>query len=293
MSSHPQALALAVALLAVPSARAANGAHELVIDLSPFTPFAVVGEVLGVGTQEGEVTHARLDVRFVSNEAGPWFMGAAFQGFPMGGAIGFSSELQGWSGVGSFDLVVESDALNGPLVVPDGAPFWSWFLSWSGGAPFTPPGGGSGLGPMDGHFEVLKLTLTLAPCPNGDDSRPWTDAGGALPGTLGAPVLSAVGSLCGGEPVALQLSNALPGSASTLVLGLSLLNAPFKGGLMVPRPDVLVVALPIDAQGELLLSTQWPPAIPSGLQFWMQHWIVDAGGPAGLSASNALRGQTP
>ncbi len=224
MSSHPQALALAVALLAVPSARAASGAHELVIDLSPFTPFAVVGEVLGVGTQEGEVTHARLDVRFVSNEAGPRFMGAAFQGFPMGGAIGFSSELQGWSGVGSFDLVVESDALNGPLV---------------------------------------------------------------------GPVLSAIGSLCGGEPVALQLSNALPGSASTLVLGLSLLNAPFKGGLMVPRPDVLVVALPIDAQGELLLSTQWPPAIPSGLQFWMQHWIVDPGGPAGLSASNALRGVVP
>jgi hypothetical protein len=268
-------------------------ARTLVFDLSPFTPAGAGGEVIGVGTAEGEVIHARMDVTFVSNEAGPWSMGATFTDFPMGGFVGFHSEDQGWSGVGTFTAVIETDAMNGTLAIPDGASFYSWYMQWAGGAPFRLPGGGIGLGAMDGHFEVLELTLTLAPCPGGDTRLPWSDAGGALAGTLGEPVLSASGSLCPGESAALRLENALPGGTSSLVAGFALLGAAFKGGVLVPRPDVVVHGLPIDGLGVHELVLAWPTGVPGGFTFWLQHWIVDPAGPAGLAASNGVSGTTP
>jgi hypothetical protein len=220
-------------------------------------------------------------------------MGASFVGFPVGGAIGFHSEVEGWVGTGTFTTVIESDALNGTLAIPDGAPFYSWFLSWAGGAPFALPGGGIGLGPMDGHFETLKLTLTLAPCPNGDPRLPWNDVGLALAGSTGEPVLSADGSLCSGEPATLRLDNALPGGTTSLLAGFSLLNAAFKGGVLVPYPDVLIHGLPVDGLGVNELVLLWPTGVPSGFTFWLQHWIADPAGPAGFAASNGVSGTTP
>jgi hypothetical protein len=284
-------IGLVVMAALAPAAGATD--RTLVIDLSPFTPFAVGGEVFGASTIEGEVINARLDVRFVSDDPGDWSMAINFHSFPQGGLLGVSSLTEGWSGIGTFDKVVESDALNGTLEIPEGAAFWTWFMSWVGGVEFTPPGGGVGFGPMDGHFEVLTLTLTLASCPNGDPDRPWTDLGGALAGVSGDPALSATGSLCPGEPATLLLENAVPGGSTHLVLGFSALGAPFKGGLMVPQPDVVVLGLPLDGAGSHQLDLTWPGGVPRDITFWFQHWIPDAAGPAGFSASNGLSGTTP
>jgi hypothetical protein len=289
----PCVAALAALLLSSQALAGGTPEHTLVIDLSPFTPPGVVGEVLGVGTQQGEVIGARMDVVFVSNEAGPWSMAASFEGFPTHGAVGFHSDVEGWSGTGTFSTVILSDSFNGTLVIPDEVPFYTWFVSFAGGAPFTLPGGGIGVGPMDGHFETLRLTLTLAPCPFGDPRAPWADAGGALAGTTGEPAFSGSGSLCSGEPLTLHLEHALPGGTSNLVAGFSLANAAFKGGILVPTPDLILYGLPVDAFGVLDLLLSWPPGAPSGFTFWMQHWIADAAGPAGFAASNGLSGTTP
>ena len=77
------------------------------------------------------------------------------------------------------------------------------------------------------------------------------------------------------------------------MLGLAALEAPFLGGLLVPRPDVVVLGLPVDGAGAMQLDFVWPPGLPSGFQFWLQHWIADPAGPVGFSASNAVRGTTP
>jgi hypothetical protein len=124
-------------------------------------------------------------------------------------------------------------------------------------------------------------------------SDPFTDQGNALAGTNGAPVLTGSGTLAPSSAIGLLLGNALPNSSSTLIIGVTALNAPFKGGVLVPNPDVLIFGLPTGASGTLSLTGTWPPAIPSGVSFYFQHWIVDAGGPVGFAASNGLKGTTP
>ncbi len=271
----------------------AQADRTVVFDLSPFTPPGVVGEVFGVGTVQGEVIAARLDVTYVSNDSGPWTMAATFVDFPMGGAIGVSSATEGWSGVGTFHATVQSNALNGALVVESGAPFYAWFMTFQGGTPMTLPGGGVALVPVDGFFETLRLTLTLAPCPFGDPDAPWTDLGGALSGSLGDPVLVGAGSLCEVEAGLLGLSNVAPGATTALVVGGTAANAPFKGGVLVPAPDFILFGLSADASGNQELAFTWPSGVPSGSELWFQHWLPDAAGAAGFAASNAIRADVP
>ena len=120
----------------------------------------------------------------------------------------------------------------------------------------------------------------------------WTDLGQALGGALGLPTLTGQGLLHGSMPVKLSVGNAAAQQPATLVLGLAALNSPFKGGVLVPRPDVLV-SLVIGGGGTLELSAPWPAHMPSGLQCWMQLWIVDPTAPLGLSATNGLLAAAP
>jgi len=139
-------------------------------------------------------------------------------------------------------------------------------------------------------FDHLPLVVDFrAPAP----PTGFLTLGGALAGTFGEPSLVGTGALAGGDPVDLSLGNALPNSTSTLVLGLSAINAPFKGGLLVPSPDILVGGLPVDGSGNHQILDTWPAGMGSGLTFWCQHWIVDAGAPSGFAASNAVSGTTP
>jgi hypothetical protein len=123
---------------------------------------------------------------------------------------------------------------------------------------------------------------------------PWQDLAGGLAGTGGvAPTLFGLGSLEPGSVLSLQLAGARPGSLTNLVIGLSQLGAPFHGGVMVPSPDVLLLGLPVNAAGALNLSATLPGGLPSSLPLYFQFWSVDAGGPTGYSASNALVAVTP
>jgi hypothetical protein len=122
---------------------------------------------------------------------------------------------------------------------------------------------------------------------------PWQSEGKQLPGTHGAPVLAASGTLAAAAPVTLSLSNALHNSTATLVVGAIALNAPFKGGTLVPFPQFLVFGLPTGPAGSLVLAAPWPGGLPGGVTLHFQYWIVDAAAPAGLAASNAMKGTTP
>jgi hypothetical protein len=121
---------------------------------------------------------------------------------------------------------------------------------------------------------------------------PWADLGFGLAGSSGVPHLEGSGTLVGGTPVSFTLTHAKPASSTTLVIGLSAIDAPFKGGTLVPKPDALLLGLPTGT-GTLTLSGTWPTGLPSGLALSFQHWIVDAAGPKGLAASNGLQGTTP
>jgi hypothetical protein len=130
------------------------------------------------------------------------------------------------------------------------------------------------------------ITITLV------DSA-FVDLGQALAGTNGAPGLLGESTLLPGSLLKLTVSGALPGATSTLVAGLSALQAPFKGGVLVPQPDLLLFGLPIGGDGSSTLSATWPEGIPPGVTLFLQQWIADPGGPAGFAATNAIAGTTP
>lgn len=121
----------------------------------------------------------------------------------------------------------------------------------------------------------------------------WNDLGSALAGTNGAPLLEGFGDLTGGSPGSLVLSNALPFSVAALVVGFFPINHAFKGGLLVPAPNLLIFGLPTDGTGGLTLPFLWPVGLPSGIAIYFQDWITDAGGPKGFAATNALKAVTP
>jgi hypothetical protein len=121
----------------------------------------------------------------------------------------------------------------------------------------------------------------------------WLDLGEALAGSGGVvPVLAGTGELVAGAPASIVLSHAAALAPATLVVGLTPLDAAFKGGVLVPSPDLYIV-LVTGPTGGVSLVGNWPAGVPSGTQIWFQEWITDAGGPAGFAASNALMATVP
>jgi hypothetical protein len=134
-----------------------------------------------------------------------------------------------------------------------------------------------------GNWGVFEVSLA-----------PWVSQGGGLAGTGGLkPLVVGSGELTAGSTASLELSQALPGAVTHLVLGLSELAAPLKGGVLCPNPDVLLLGLPVDGAGTFTASGIWPASVPSGATFWSQFWTVDPGAPKGVSVSNCLRATTP
>jgi hypothetical protein len=116
----------------------------------------------------------------------------------------------------------------------------------------------------------------------------WFDLGHALAGSLGTPVLLGSGPLSSGSPLTLTLLNASPSSPTLFIVGLSTLNLPFHGGLMVPSVD-LVIPLATDPTGSFSLPANWPAGIPANTSLYMQCWVLNPSGTAVDGASNALR----
>ncbi|HEX5011207.1 MAG TPA: hypothetical protein VFY71_12490 [Planctomycetota bacterium] len=121
----------------------------------------------------------------------------------------------------------------------------------------------------------------------------WKDLGFGLAGTTGTPALAGSGDLVGNDPVSLTLTGARANAKALLVVGLSGLFAPFKGGTLVPDADFILGPFPTDAAGTLVLPGTWPTGLPGLLVLYFQVWIQDPAGPAGFAASNGVSCLTP
>jgi hypothetical protein len=122
---------------------------------------------------------------------------------------------------------------------------------------------------------------------------PWDDFDQPLAGAAGYADQDAEGTLVGLAPFAFTLRDAPPGAAAFHVVGLGELSHSFKGGVLVPTPDLINGPLVVGAGGELTLAGPWIPGLPSGLELYLQFWWADAGGPKGFAASRAVRGTMP
>ena len=121
---------------------------------------------------------------------------------------------------------------------------------------------------------------------------PWSFVDAALPGSGGLPSLMASGSLEGDALTVISIDMDLAAAATALVIGLSALDAPFKGGVLVPQPDSVSWVM-TDPSGQVTLTGRWPQGVASHTELYFQAWAIDPKGPVGLSATNAIRGATP
>ena len=152
---------------------------------------------------------------------------------------------------------------------------------------------------LDGRLDVLAARLvdhsqsltTLLNHTYGPGS-PFTDLGGALGGSNGDPIQLASGTLVAGQPFAFKLFYGPPSGAAFHIVGLAALNAPFKGGTLIPFPHLVNGPLPLNASDAINLAANWP-AGGSGLTLWVQFWMPNGGGPAGFVASSGVRAQIP
>jgi len=146
----------------------------------------------------------------------------------------------------------------------------------------------------DSHLDQDEMDAFSDPADPASIPGVWLNLFGSLAGTGSLkPTLNPAGTLAPGSAVSLTLAQALPSTFAHLVVGLSPINTPFKGGLLIPSPDVIIPNLPVNGLGGGLLSGTWPGGIPSGTNFVFQVWIQDSGGPAGFSATNGVVGTTP
>lgn len=133
-------------------------------------------------------------------------------------------------------------------------------------------------------------TLINASYPPGS---PFSNLGGGLAGgAVGTPILVASGQPLNGQQLSLGLSKMPAATPAFVVLGLGLVLAPFKGGLLQPQPDVVLGPLLADGSGELALVSTWPNT-PGGFAFWVQAWLQDGSGPVGFTATPTTRIDVP
>lgn len=118
----------------------------------------------------------------------------------------------------------------------------------------------------------------------------FVDLGGALAGAGGAPRLLGGGSLVGNEPAGIFLQQAAPASTAALFLSTQSIPVALLGGVLVPNPPIGPIVLSTGAGGGFGLVAPLPVGLPAGVAIYLQCLIVDAGAPAGVAFSNALRG---
>lgn len=174
----------------------------------------------------------------------------------------------------------------------DGAlvPERRYALNMNASGPLVADLDADGLPELVGVTDVVPMGVVRAERVPAD---PWDDLGSALTGAEEPPQLRGLGTLVGGEPITLEISDANALGSAALVVGVDPLYAPFKGGTLVPQATVLILGLPLDAFGHFVGSGPWYPGLPSGTETFFQAWIPDPGAIHGWAASNALRGTSP
>jgi hypothetical protein len=141
--------------------------------------------------------------------------------------------------------------------------------------------------------------VLLANTLGGDDfffrnrGRTWKDMGFGFYPATSTPRLMGSGTL---EPLSTITYDVQAGPAATagfMVAGFNTIFAPFKGGTLVPAPDIVVPGFATNGSGALQFTTGFPAGVPADISLYHQMWFVDGLSPTGFSASNGLSAVTP
>lgn len=121
----------------------------------------------------------------------------------------------------------------------------------------------------------------------------WTDLGGGAPGINGTPSLSGNGTLAGGCPVGVVLTNAPPNALMLAWGSLAPMPFPAIGGIVHAYPFNVQLFFVADATGTFVGNTTWPKGFPPGTSVWFQFVVEDLSVPDVLTLSNGLLAITP
>jgi len=108
---------------------------------------------------------------------------------------------------------------------------------------------------------------------------------GTLTSSGKLPFVSASGSLAAGASATFTLQDGTPSATAWLALSLSASEQPFKGGILVPAGQLVIVPFTTDGTGAVSFS------VPGGLgdfHVFAQFAVADPAAAAGLALSNAL-----
>ena len=94
----------------------------------------------------------------------------------------------------------------------------------------------------------------------------WSDLGGGLAGMNGVPGLEGEGTLFPGSTVKLKLSDSKFFSNAWLVWGVSRVDLGFKGGVMIPAPDILTGPLFVTFTGSATAQGPMPAGVPTAIE---------------------------
>ena len=145
----------------------------------------------------------------------------------------------------------------------------------------------------DGYRDGDEADLGSDPSDALDVPQDWIDLGQALAGEAGPPLLLGKGPLVSEGLITFVLADARASAPVYVIAGLTAISAPFKGGTLVPAPDVVVFGLFTDAWGTLTLPAALPPGLPPGLSLFVQDWIDDPAAAQGFAASPAISATVP
>ncbi|MFT5079655.1 MAG: hydroxyacylglutathione hydrolase [Planctomycetota bacterium] len=135
----------------------------------------------------------------------------------------------------------------------------------------------------------LLITLLAVSAATSGDQSTWTDLGGGHPGNLGVPQLVVTGDAEPGAPISLELTGAKPLAPAFLVVGLTEVQQPLLGGLLIPSPTFILQPKRVDPSGNLTWLTHWPATAPSAIDLYYQYWVLDPSASQGATASNGMK----
>ena len=130
-----------------------------------------------------------------------------------------------------------------------------------GNPPATPPGKSSP------PFAPPPGFIVPPPPPPGNDAT-IEDLGGGLTGSHGAPRLGPVLDPVGGRTGVAVIDGPSMGRG-WLVIGSSEAQVPFRGGTLVPSPDIVLAGVALDDHGAAFLETALPPGVTVVVQVWL------------------------
>ena len=265
---------------------AGNGNQDL--DSSAFAGYQAMGDsgaiLVGAGTPD--TSHDKLSFSTYGSrvDVQGWGESVFTLGYGDFAAYGGDSDQEytsGFSGTSSASpfVTAAAAALQGKSLTELGAPLTPQQMRSLLASTGTPQGAGGNIGPLPDMRASLDLLL-------GD---PTVGLGSGLAGAGGVPTLSFTGLAWPGTSLGVDVTGAQASAAVVQVIGLSQLDLPLLGGTVVPSLEFISSGLSADPAGEFATSLAIPAALAPGLDFYIQYWMTDSGGPQGFAATEGRR----